>query len=49
MTFTGGEHHEVRSIRFKDCEYELFKKAAAKNKQEFSEWVRETLRQAIGI
>jgi hypothetical protein len=27
-----------RVIRFKDCDYELFQKAAAKNKQDFSDW-----------
>jgi hypothetical protein len=43
-----GESKEIRkTIRFREADLKLFEKAAAKNKQEFSEWVRETLKRGL--
>jgi hypothetical protein len=38
----------IKTVRFRECELRLFEKTAAKEKQEFSEGVRSTLRQAVG-
>jgi hypothetical protein len=43
----GQQQEIIKSIRFRECDLHLFEKAAQKHNQDFSEWVRETLRQAI--
>jgi len=43
-----GESKEIiKTIRFRESDLRLFERAAAKNKQEFSEWVREKLKMAV--
>jgi hypothetical protein len=38
----------IKTVRFRPCDLKLFEAEAKRGKKEFSEWVRETLRQAIG-
>ena len=43
-----GESKEIiKTIRFRPWDLKLFESAADKSKQDFSAWVRETLRQVI--